>query len=152
MRVGGGRRGGSEEGEGRRGEGGDESRVKMANVYTRTMPHIYAQINPIILAMLMDTLNDNSIGLHPPLSFPLLSSPPFFHTNQNTAEYFEELLRILTFCTFYGDVAPMWPVFPLIATAHELWASDYIAGNTSLTPLSPTLSHPLLSPFYLTPM
>lgn len=67
------------------------------------MPQIYAQINPIILSMLTETLNDNSM------------------------EYFEELLRILTFCTFYGDVAPMWPTFPLMATAHELWASDYIS-------------------------
>eukprot|EP00026_Physarum_polycephalum_P001519 Phypoly_transcript_01521.p1 GENE.Phypoly_transcript_01521~~Phypoly_transcript_01521.p1 ORF type:complete len:1104 (+),score=247.66 Phypoly_transcript_01521:276-3314(+) len=69
----------------------------------RNMPHIYAQLNPIILPMLQETLNDNSI------------------------EYFEELLRTLTFCTFYGDVAPMWPLFPLICNAHELWASDYIA-------------------------
>lgn len=69
----------------------------------RNMPQIYAQINPIIHAMLAETLNDNSI------------------------EYFEELLRILTFCTFYGDVASLWPTFQLIYNAHELWAADYIA-------------------------
>jgi hypothetical protein len=69
----------------------------------RSMPDIYAQINPIIAPMLAETLNDNSI------------------------EYFEQLLLILTFCTFYGDLTPMWPTFQLIATAHELWASDYIA-------------------------
>lgn len=69
----------------------------------RNMPQIYAQINPIMIHMFNEVLNDNSI------------------------EYFEELLRLLTFCTFYGDVAPMWPTFPLMYTAHDLWATDYIA-------------------------
>lgn len=31
--------------------------------YHRSMPHIYAQVNPMILAMLVETLNDNSIGM-----------------------------------------------------------------------------------------
>lgn len=41
-------------------------------------------------------------------------------------EYFEELLRLLTFCTFYGDPKPMWPTFALMHSCFELWASDFI--------------------------
>ena len=69
---------------------------------------------------------------------PLLSliSPGFVSHRGQGEEYFEEMLEVISYLTFYQPTisARMWQVLPWLHSAFHSWAKDYI--NQMLPPLN----------------
>jgi len=68
-------------------------------------------------------------ALYPPVEkvlIPLLKNA----IDHEYIDYFEEIIRILTFLTFYGPVISqdVWSLFPLLVQAFHEWAYDFISN------------------------